>query len=275
MKISKFRDADTYEDKLHKETLELELSDIKAQDAALHQDLLEKQEVQHQDLTTQQEENHNELITKEETLHADLTQKQQTQHESLIAAQEAHYQEINSDLESLKGTLSGVQPRSERTKIYNQKIEEDFIILETTDALMRLPQECQDIFDPTTALREVNQYFVLEEGIDENHCSQRAFNFDTDSKYALRLDQYSGDSEGYFDLYGHLDNDSSDIFLVNDTLYKIKLRLDDDPQFVNLEDGFTLSFNDIEDENILSFKRDHTISGYTFNYIVESKANSQ
>jgi hypothetical protein len=242
MKISQFRETDTYEDKLHKEAVEKSLGDIKVQDASLHQEAINAQE---------------------------------TRHQEAISAQEAHYQEINSDLESLKGTLSGVQPRSERTKIYNQKIEEDFIILETTDALMRLPEECEDIFNATTALREVNQFFLMEEATEEGHCSQRSYNFDTDAKYALRLDQYSGDSEGYFDLYGHLANDSSDIFLINDTLFKIKLRLDNDPQYVGLEDGFSLSFNDIEDDNILSFKRDHTISGYTFNYIVEGKANSQ
>jgi len=263
MKISKFRDVDNIEDKNHKKSLETKLDSIQAQDLTLHQQLVSEQDLNLQALIQNQEDNHGVLIGQNSNLHNELF----TQNNELHAA-------VDEDLEIIKQGISGLQARSERTKIFNQEINEDFVIMETTDALMSLPDECQDIFDPTKALREVNQYFILEEGIDEHHCSQRQFNFDTDNKYALRLDQYSGDSLGYYDVYGHLENSSSDVQIVNDTLYKLRLRLDDVPADMPLEDGFSLTFNDLEQDNILSFKREHTISGYMVRYTVEGKMNS-
>jgi len=264
MKISKFKEIDTYEDKIHKEAMEQELNNIKNQDSVNHQDLVAKQEANHQD-----------LLTKKDALHADLTQKQQTQHETLISTQEAHHQDINSDLEILKTTLSGVLPRTEKTIIYNQKIDEDFLILETTDILMNPDtSHCSDIFNPATHNYEANQFFILEEGIEAGHCSQRAFSFDTDNKYALRQDQYSGTAEGFYETYGLMENNSSDLHMMNDTLYKVRLRMDNDPAFLFVEDGDYISFNDLEQDNAVTFKRDHTISGYTLTYIVEGKRNS-
>jgi len=241
MKISKFKEIDTYENTLHQESVEEALESIKTQDQELH----------------------NTTATQIQNLHNASSTQSLNQHTA-----------IADDLDEVKSILSGVKPRSARTKIFNQKIDENFIILETTDELMRPPDQCEDIFNPTTALKEVNQFFVLEEDIDEAHCAQRKFNFDTDAKYAIRMDTYSGDADGFYDVYGHLENNSSDIFLINDTLYKLELRLDEVNERVQLEDGFNLSFNDLEKDNILSFKRNHTISGYTFKYIIEGKANS-
>ena len=51
--------------------------------------------------------------------------------------------------------------------------------------------------------------------------------------------------------------------------------MDDQPDYVFIEDGFSMGFSDIERDNILSFKRDHTISGYTVKYVVEGKMNSE
>jgi len=50
--------------------------------------------------------------------------------------------------------------------------------------------------------------------------------------------------------------------------------MDENESDFSIEDGFSIGFNDIEKDNILSFKRDYTISGYTVNYIVEGKMNS-
>lgn len=264
MKISKFKETDTFEDRLHKELLEQKLDDIKNQDSANHQDLLSRQE-----------ENHGELITKKEALHADLTQKQQTQHSELTSSQEVQHQAISSDLEILKTTLSGITPRTDKTKIYNQKIDEDFLILETTDILMNPDtSHCSDIFNPATHNYEENQFFILEEGIDPGHCSQRSFSFDTDNKYAFRQDQYSGDTGGFYETYGLMENNSSDLHMLNDTLYKVRLRMDDNPAFLFVEDGDYVSFNDLEKDNAVTFKRDYTISGYTLTYVVEGKRNS-
>ena len=263
MKISKFKDVDNIDEKEHKKKVENKLDLLRSQDLTLHQQLITEQDANLQELIENQEYNHSEQLEQNSELHDELL----AQNSSLHAA-------VDEDLETIKLGISGLQARSERTKIFNQEINEDFVIMETTDELMRLPDECADIFNPSTALREVNQYFILEEGIDEHHCSQRKYNFDTDNKYAIRLDQYSGDSLGYFEAYGHQENNSSDIQIVNDTLYKLKLRLDDITADMPLEDGFTMAFNDLEKDNILTFKREHTISGYMLRYIVEGKMNS-
>lgn len=252
MKISKFKDVDNVDEKEHKKKVENKLDLLHSQDLELHQQLVAEQDSNLQELIENHGDLHNELLTQNTSLHA----------------------AVDEDLETIKLGISGLQARSERTKIFNQEINEDFVIMETTDALMSLPDECVDIFNPATALREVNQYFILEEGIDEHHCSQRQFNFDTDNKYAIRLDQYSGDSLGYFEAYGHQENNSSDVEIMNDTLYKIKVRLDDVEATIPLEDGFSIAFNDLEEDNVLSFKREHTISGYMLRYIVEGKMNS-
>jgi hypothetical protein len=241
MKVSKFKEIETYENILHQAKVEESLESIKTQD---------------------------------QELHGLASSHTQNLHDASAAQSTNQHAEVTGDIDEVKAILSGVKPRSDRTKIFNQKIDENFIILETTDELMRLPDQCEDIFNPATALKEVNQFFILEEDIDSAHCPDRKFNFDTDTKYAMRLDSYSGDAAGFYDVYGHLENNSSDIFLINDTLYKIELQLDGIDESVQLEDGFNLAFNDLEQDNILSFKRNHTISGYTFKYIVESKANS-
>ena len=50
--------------------------------------------------------------------------------------------------------------------------------------------------------------------------------------------------------------------------------MDENPADIIIEDGIYMGNNYIEQSNVLSFKRDHTISGYTLNYIVEGKMNS-
>jgi len=184
-------------------------------------------------------------------------------------------QNSTQKIEELNQSVRGVTARSDKTKIYNQKIEEDIIILESSDANFEIPDDtCDDIFYPTQKLPEISQFFILEESTPETRCQQRKLNFDTDQEYALRLDQYSGDNLGYFHAYGHSENNSSDLSIINDTLFKIKLRTDEKKDFVTIDDGFTLSLSDIEKEDEVSLKRDHTISGYTITYMVEGKANA-
>jgi hypothetical protein len=215
-----------------------------------------------------------EVDSREGSIHKSNVEAKLSEIKTEEQAQNSTLQTISDDQKTIKQAISGLRPRTERTKIINQTIDEDFIILETTDDLFDPPVSCKDIFDTSSNMSEVNQFFLLEEDIHSSHCSQRKYNFDTDNKYAFRLDQYSGDSNGYFDADGQLENESSDVLLTNDTLYKLKLRLDENATSVPLEDGFSATFHDLEKDNILSFKRDHTISGYMVRYVVEGKANS-
>jgi len=220
-------------------------------------------------------DNQNKLYTQNNDLNKKLLDKISEENSILIDNDNTNFQELDNDLEKIKFNISGLQARTERTKIFNQKIDEDILILESSDENFSLPDNCDTIFNPVTALKEKEQFFILQENIDEAHCSERLYNFDTDQKFAIRLDQYSGDSFGYFNAYGYQENPSSDVYIINDTLYKLKFRMDDNSDYVYIEDGFSMAFSDIEIDNILSFKRDHTISGYTVRYIVEGKMNSE
>jgi alpha-N-acetylglucosamine transferase len=183
-------------------------------------------------------------------------------------------EKLLNQVESIKTGVNNLQARSDRTKIFNQKIDEDLLILETTDELFHVPQAPAAIFSSVNSMPEINQFFILSEEAQDDRTQQRSFNFDLDQSLALRQDCYSGDINGFFDAYGHLENNSSDVTIVNDTLYNLRLRMDENESDFSIEDGFSIGFNDIEKDNILSFKRDYTISGYTVNYIVEGKMNS-
>lgn len=182
---------------------------------------------------------------------------------------------INEMSEGVIGAIKDSEARVEKTKIYNQKIDEDIIILESPDIDFEVPDDtCDDIFIPVQKNPESKQFFVLTEDVPETRCYQRKFNFDTDQPYAIRMDQYSGDALGYFHAYGHAKNDSSNINIINDTYFKIKIRTSEEEDFLTIDDGFTATIDDVEKEDPVSIKRDHTISGYTFTYSVEGKMNA-
>ena len=184
-------------------------------------------------------------------------------------------QKIDILTDDVIDTIKGVTARADKTKIYNQKIEEDIIILESSDEDFDiLDDTCDDIFIPTLKTPESKQFFLLEEYVPDTRCYQRKLNFDTDQPYAIRLDQYSGDSLGYFHAYGHAKNNSSDISIINDTYFKLKIRTDEDQDFLTIDDGYTIELDDIEKDEKVSIKRDHTISGYTLTYSVEGKMNA-
>tara|TARA_Y100000004_G_C8920686_1_gene415302 strand:+ start:241 stop:975 length:735 start_codon:yes stop_codon:yes gene_type:complete len=244
MKISKFRDIDSYKEKEYKERVASTL------------DQINQQTIQNTEEVKSAIDNH---ITSLSNQSIDNTN-------NIIAS-------VDEDLEIIKQTLSGVAPRTETTKFINQKVEEDILILETSDELFEV-EGCDLIFSSTNNQKEVNQFFILDESVKDDRCQERRFNFDTDQAFAIRLDSYAGDADGFFLADGHKTNNSSDILLINDTFYKLKLRMDESKDEVSVEDGFSVEINDIEKDANLRFKRDHTISGYMLTYIVENKMNS-
>lgn len=238
MKISKYRDIDDVEERDHKKAVEKELKEIK--------------------------ENNNEKLDKL----ISQTSKLETQEEL------SELREIKISLDGeIKEAIKNVKPRSERTKIYNKKIEEDLIILETTDDLFSPEEPCLGMFEYSPNFSEANQFFILEETASENRCQERIYSFDKDQPLAIRLDSYEGDEHGFFRAPG-LNNNSSDILIKNDTLYEVKIRTDSRTDHYTVGDGFSLTLNDIEKEDPVLVKRDNTISGYTLTFVVEEKANS-
>ena len=267
MKISKFREIDDCEESAFKENVELNLSLIKTE-------ITDSQSSSTSQLKITLDQNQADLITQLQTNNTDVIDNQNLLNSNLLSSQQTQHESITDNLNQIKQGISGLQPRTDTTKIYNQKFEEDIVILESADDLFEVPDECVEIFNAASSLPEVNQYFILEESTPEDRCQDRKFNFDTDQKHAIRLDSYLGDADGYIDLSGSFLNKSSDILIMNDTQYKIKVRINDEPEHVIVEDGFNIGFDDLEENNILSARREHTISGYTLRYIVESKMNS-
>lgn len=274
MKINKFRHIDDCEDRNHKKNIQEHLVNIKEQSILNTESIITSGDLFNTKLIDNQTNTISALMKLQEELSESHALINQNNHNESIAQNSEHHLAVDEDLEIIKEGISGLHARSDRTKFFNQKIEEDIIILETSDELFSIPQSCPQIFNPTSQLKEVNQFFLLSEEASDSRCNERIFNFDTDQPLAIRMDSYSGDENGFYDAYGHLENNSSDVFIINDTLFKVRLRMDENPADIVLEDGFSMGFNDIEHNNVLSFKRDHTISGYTLNYIVEGKMNS-
>ena len=267
MKISKFRDIDSYKEKEYKQRVASSLEQIKQQTIDNTTEVKSEINNNTEQIKSAVENNTSELKSNIDHNITSLSNQSIENTNNIIAS-------VDEDLEIIKETLSGIVPRTDDTRFINQKIEENIIILETSDELFSVPQSCPEIFNPTSELKEVNQFFLLDESVKDDRCKERRFNFDTDQEYAIRLDSYAGDSEGFFLATGHQSNNSSDILLINDTLYKLKLRMDSHKDEVKIEDGFSAEINDIEKDNELKFKRDYTISGYTVTYIVQNKMNS-
>ena len=274
MKINKFREIEDCGQREHKDKVESSLENIKEQSLLNTEALITSGDLFNSQLIDSQTNTINSLMVLKENLAKTQITQDQSHHDEIVEQQNLHKADLDEDLEIIKQGISGLHARSDRTKFFNQKIEENIIILETSDELFSVPQSCPEIFNPVSNLQEVNQFFLLSEEAKDDRCAERVFNFDTDQPLALRLDSYSGDANGFYDAYGHLENNSSDLVIINDTLFKVRLRMDENPADIVLEDGFTMGFNDIEHDNVLSFKRDHTISGYTLNYVVEGKMNS-
>jgi len=177
-------------------------------------------------------------------------------------------------LQEIKTSIENLPTRTDETSIFNQKVEEDLIIMETPDELFSIPQDCKDFFNETTQLPEISQFFILSEEALDDRCVKRKYNFDLEQPLGIRQDSYIGDPSGFIKILGSVNNQSADITIVNDTYYKVKLRIGDSQNDISIEDGFSLTLNDIEKENEILFKRDHTISGYTLNYVIEGKLNA-
>lgn len=239
MKISKYRDIDDSEERDHKKQVEQKLDQLV-------------------DINTSKLDS---II--------DTNSEIKNQNTELKYIEESNLDQLND----INTKLQGLQPRSESTKIYNKKIEEDIIILESTDELFKPEQPCIGMFEYNPNYTEANQFFLLEESVNEDRCQERIYNFDKDQPFAIRLDSYEGDEHGFFNAPG-LSNNSSDILIKNDTLWDVRVRTDNRIDNYTVGDGFSLVLNDIEKDEPVLVKRDNTISGYMLTFIVEGKANS-
>ena len=213
--------------------------------------------------------------------------------------------ELISGLSDLSG-LSGInvdlgQQHTLMTKTVNQKIEEDFILMENIPDQQRYGTysgDCygvdrfimDDIFNTHFANGRTNpsmpetghpDYFLHAEHIDTGRCVEQNGTFHTDTMFALRFDNpdaspiNSYELKDFSDLYDQ--GLAENILIFNDSPYPL--------QFHTLDKTYDLErINDPENNNIIYLhsdtsvkiesdearriyiKRPHTISGFTVKY---------
>jgi len=224
MKINKFREIEDCSQREHKAKVESSLENIREQSVVNTESVITSGDLFTNKLIDAQTETISALMTLKQNLSDEKLLQDKNHHEEIVEQNNQHHLALDEELEIIKQGISGLHARSDRTKFFNQKIEENIIILETPDSLFSVPQSCPEIFNPVSNLQEVNQYFLLSEEAKDDRCTERVFNFDLDQPLAIRMDSYSGDKNGFYDAYGHLENNSSNVFIINDTLFKVRLR---------------------------------------------------
>ena len=186
------------------------------------------------------------------------------------------------------------QPWKLVTHTVNQKIEEEFILLECPDSIRYgiYSGDCygtdKDIMDDiyetyhTNSRRDASTpetghptYFLHPEDIDTGRCIQAKYTFHTDTQYAFRKESLASSINAhplndYTGLYklGLVDH----VTIYNDSPYPLQIHSSkSNTDTVHLDTDMGVKINTDEAKKI-HVKRPHTISGYTVNYSVTYKA---
>ena len=169
---------------------------------------------------------------------------------------------------SITKSSQGADPASVAYKAVEKAINNNFhqVLIDTAGRLQNKKNLMEEYKKIANVIKKIDtqKIFVLFAGDTKN-----------ESYTKLVRDKIKQNNlEGVCKILGSVNNQSADITIVNDTYYKVKLRIGDSQNDISIEDGFSLTLNDIEKENEILFKRDHTISGYTLNYVIEGKLNA-
>jgi hypothetical protein len=210
-----------------------------------------------------------------------------------------------SGLSDKIANLSGINVNQEPsfklcTKTVDQKIEEDFILMESIPDSIRLGEysgNCygqdkslmDDIFNTYYANARNNpslpetghpNYFIFPEDIDENRCIESKDAFHTDTQYALRFDNQDASLINSYELkdFGNLYESglAESVTIYNDSPYPI--------QFHTLDKNYTFGEENIiylygdtsvtltsDEAARIYVKRPHTISGFNVKYSITYK----
>jgi hypothetical protein len=213
--------------------------------------------------------------------------------------------EAISGLSDKVSNLSGINVNQEPsfklcTKTVDQKIEEDFILMENIPDSIRYGEysgDCygqdkslmDDIFNTYYANGRNNpslpetghpNYFIFPEDIDQNRCIESKDAFHTDTQYALRFDNEDASLINSYELkdFGDLYESglAESVTIYNDSPYPIQFHTLDKNYTFGEENiiylygdtSVTLSSDEIRRVYV---KRPHTISGFNVKYSITYK----
>lgn len=192
------------------------------------------------------------------------------------------------------------------TKTVNQKIEEDFILLENIpDEIRGLStiESCygqnkfimNDIFNVHFENARTNpespetghpQYFIHEESIDTGRCVESNGVFHTDTNFSLRQENPRASQINSYELLDFSELYQSglaeSVVIFNESPYPIQFHtidksydpdLEEENNLIYLYPDGAVQINTDEAKNIY-IKRPHTISGYTIKYSINYKGGS-
>jgi hypothetical protein len=218
---------------------------------------------------------------------------------------------ISSGIAAQTGTIVNIdrvdiQPWKLITKTVNQKIEEDFILLENIpeeDRFGTYSGDCygvdrfimDDIYNTHFANARTNpstpetghpDYFIHAEYTDTGRCVQQDGVFHTDTMYALRFDNEKASAVNSYELKDFTElydlGLAESVLLFNESPYPIQFHTidptfdpekTDDPENNNIMylNGDTSVRIDSDEARKVFVKRPHTISGFTMKYTITYK----
>jgi hypothetical protein len=192
------------------------------------------------------------------------------------------------------------------TKTVNQKIEEDFILMENIPDDTRgssMPERCygqnkfimNDIFNvhfenartsPESPETGHPEYFIHEETIDTGRCAELNGVFHTDTNFSLRQENSLASQINSYELLDFSELYQSglaeSVVIFNESPYPIQFHTidksyypdpDQENNLIYLYPDGAVQINTDEAKNVY-VKRPHTISGYTIKYSINYKGGS-
>ena len=239
-------------------------------------------------------------------IHIDVELDSDTKTHELLSGVISKLSNIGFSGEGVTIKRSDAQPYKKRTKTVNQKIEEDFILMEDIPDNLRYGTDSgscygtnknlmDDVFGTYFENGRMNkseleiahpEYFIHSEYTPQDRCTESFSTFHTDTQFSLRQENVSAslinsyELEDYNDLYerGLMDH----IVIFNESSYPIQFHTADrrlnknepvspkneDLIFIDSDMGVKI---DNDEAGRVFIKRPHTISGYTVKYSIVYK----
>ena len=239
-------------------------------------------------------------------IHVDVELDSDTKTHELLSGVISKLNNVGFSGEGITIKRSDTQPYKKRTKTVNQKIEEDFILMEDIPENLRYGTDSgscygtnknlmDDVFGTYFENGRMNkseleiahpEYFLHSECTPQDRCVDSFSTFHTDTQFSLRQENVSAslinsyELEDYNNLYerGLMDH----IVIFNESSYPIQFHTADrrlnknepvspkneDLIFIDSDMGVKI---DNDEAGRVFIKRPHTISGYTVKYSIVYK----
>lgn len=239
-------------------------------------------------------------------IHVDVELDSDTKTHELLSGVIEKLDDVGFDTDGITIDRKSAQPWKKRTKTVNQKIEEDFILMESIPESARYGTDSgscyginknlmDDVFGTYFQNGRMNKseletghpdYFIHSECTPQDRCVSAFSTFHTDTEFSLRQENVSAslinsyELEDYNNLYerGLMDH----IVIFNESSYPMQFHTADrrlnknEPVSPKNEDLIYLDTDmavriDNDEAGRVFIKRPHTVSGYTVKYSIVYK----